>query len=103
MLTGNRAEIARLARRQPGTLVVYVGGRRVAGRLPRLASTRSPSFALTKKPVGRVVSAIPLDQRLLKRLLRAAGPARGDRLLFMRGGTLVLGRKQIAIPGHTRQ
>ena len=43
MLTGNRAEIARLARRQP--FVVYVGGRRVAGRLPRLAITRSTSIA----------------------------------------------------------
>src|SRR3954453_17561115 len=32
MLTGNRAEVARLARRQHAVLVVYVGGRRGAGR-----------------------------------------------------------------------
>jgi diguanylate cyclase (GGDEF)-like protein len=101
MLTGNRAEIARLTHRQLGTLVVYVGGRRVAGRLPRLAITRSTSIALTHKPVGRVVSAIPLDQRLLKRLLRAAGPARGDRLLFVRGGRIVGSGDRIHLAGNT--
>jgi diguanylate cyclase (GGDEF)-like protein len=101
MLTSNRAEIARLARRQPGTLVVYVGGRRVAGRLPRLAITRSTSIALTHKPVGRVVSAIPLDQRLLGRMLRAAGPARGDRLLFVRGGKIVGSGDRIHLAGNT--
>ncbi len=101
MLTGNRAEIARLARRQHGTIVVYVGGRRVAGRLPRLAITRSTSIALTHKPVGRVVTAIPLDQPVLRRLLRAAGPARGDRLLFVRGGRIVGSGDRIHFAGNT--
>jgi diguanylate cyclase (GGDEF)-like protein len=101
MLTGNRAEIARLARRQHGTLVVYLGGHRVAGRLPRLAITRSTSIALTHKPVGRVVSAIPLDQRLLRRLLEAAGPANGDRLLFVRGGRVVGSGNRIHLAGST--
>jgi diguanylate cyclase (GGDEF)-like protein len=101
MLTGNRAEIARLTRRQTGTLVVYVGGRRVAGRLPRLAITRSTSIALTHKPVGRVVAAIPLDQRLLRRLLKAAGPSRGDRLLFVRGGRVVGPETRFHLAGST--
>jgi diguanylate cyclase (GGDEF)-like protein len=101
MLTDNRAAIARLARRQPGTLVVYVRGRHVAGRLPRLAITRSTSIALTHKPVGRVVAAVPLDQRLLRRLLGAAGPARGDRLLFVRGGRIVGSRDRIHLAGNT--
>src|SRR4051794_34142644 len=73
MLTGNRAEIARLARRQHAVLVVYVGGRRVAGRLPRLAVTRSTSVALTPKPPGRGVTAIRLDPNPLRRPLRGAG------------------------------
>ena len=101
MLTGNRAAIARLSRKQPGTLVVYVGGRRVAGRLPRLAITRAISIVLTHKPVGHVIAAIPLDQRLLSRLLRAAGPARGDRLLFVHGGRIVGSGERIQLAGNT--
>jgi diguanylate cyclase (GGDEF)-like protein len=101
MLTGNRNEIARLARGQRETLVIYVGGRRVAGRLPRLGITRSTSIALTHKPVGRVVAAIPLDQRLLRQLLKAAGPARGDRLLFVRGGKVVGSGARIHLAGNT--
>jgi diguanylate cyclase (GGDEF)-like protein len=101
MLTNDRATIARLVRQQRGTLVVYVGGRRVAGRLPRLAITRSTSIALTHKPVGRVVAAIPLDQRLLRRLLKAAGSAGGDRLLFIRGGKVVGSGDRIHLAGNT--
>jgi diguanylate cyclase (GGDEF)-like protein len=83
MLKDNRAEIVRLARSQKGVIAVFVGGHRVVGRLPRLAVTRSTSLALNGRPVGRVVAAIPFDQRLLKRLLRATQHDHGDRLLFV--------------------
>jgi diguanylate cyclase (GGDEF)-like protein len=101
MLTDNRTEIARLTRRRHESLVVYVGGRRVAGRLPRLAITRSTSIALTHEPVGRVAAAIPLDRRLLRRLLAASQHARGDRLLFVRGGRIVGSGRRIRVAGST--
>jgi diguanylate cyclase (GGDEF)-like protein len=103
MLTDNRAEIVRLVRAQRGTVVVYVGGRRVAGKLPSLAITRSTSIALTQKPVGRVVAAIPLDEDLLRRLSRAAAPARGDRLLFVSGNRIVGSGRRIHIAGNTTE
>jgi diguanylate cyclase (GGDEF)-like protein len=99
-LTNDRAAIKRLAAKTPG-IVFYVHGRRVAGTVPAIALKRSVSLALDGRPVGRVVAAIAVDQKLLKRLFQASPHARGDRLLMVRGGTVVGSAEHVRISGRT--
>jgi diguanylate cyclase (GGDEF)-like protein len=101
MLKDNRLEIARLVRGKEGSIAVYVGKRRVAGRLPRLAVRRSTSLALNGKPVGRVVAATPFDRRLLAQLSRASKHDHGDRLLFVLGDRIVGSGTPIHLKGQT--
>jgi diguanylate cyclase (GGDEF)-like protein len=100
MLTDNRAAISRFARRHSNTSI-YVGTTHVAGKLPAVALTRSVSLVLNGKRVGRVVTAVPFDRRLLERLLKASAQARGDRLLFVRAGRVVGTGQRIHVAGKT--
>jgi diguanylate cyclase (GGDEF)-like protein len=92
--------IRRLARRQPSTLF-FLHGRHVAGRKPELALTRSTALLLNGKAVGRVAAALPLDQQLATRLLRAAPHAQSDRLLIVRAGVAVGTDRHIRVEGRT--
>jgi diguanylate cyclase (GGDEF)-like protein len=100
MLTDDRSTIVRFARRH-GNAAIYVGTTHVAGKLPAVALTRSVSLVLNGKRVGRVVTAVEFDHKLLERLLKAAPHARGDRLLFVRAGTVVGGGQRIHVAGKT--
>lgn len=100
MLTDDRATIARFARRNRNT-AIYVGRTHVAGKLPAVALTRSVSLVLNGKRVGRVITAVPFDERLLERLLKASQHSRGDRLLFVRAGRVIGGGQRIHIAGKT--
>ena len=100
MLTDDRATIARFARRHSNT-AIYVGTTRVAGKLPAVALTRSVSLVLNGKRVGRVVTAIPFDRKLLEHLLKASSHARGDTLLFVRGGAVVGAGQRIHVASNT--
>jgi len=100
ILTDDRATLTRFARRHSNT-AIYVGTTHVAGKHPAVALSRSVSLVLNGKRVGRVVVAVPLDRPLLRRLYEAARPANGDRLLFVRAGTVVGSGRRIHVAGQT--
>ena len=100
MLTDDRATITRFARRHDNT-AISVGTTVVAGKLPVAALTRSVSLVLNGKRVGRVVTAVPFDRKLLERLLKASQHSSGDRLLFVRAGTVVGTGQRIHVAGKT--
>jgi diguanylate cyclase (GGDEF)-like protein len=99
-LKNDRAAIARIAHKQPG-FVFFLHGRRVAGRIPAHALTRSVSLTLNATPFGRVVATIPLNQQLGARLLRASRHASEDRLLIVREGVIVGTAKRIQVEART--
>jgi diguanylate cyclase (GGDEF)-like protein len=99
-LKNDRPAILRIARTEPGT-VFFLHGRRVAGRIPPHALTRSVSLTLNARPFGRIVATIPLNQQLGARLLRASRYARGDRLLIVRDGVILGTGRRIQVEGST--
>jgi diguanylate cyclase (GGDEF)-like protein len=99
-LKNDRAAIVRIARKDPGT-VFFLHGRRVAGTIPPDALTRSVALTLNATPFGRVVTTIPLNERLGGRLLRASRHAQGDRLLIVRDGLILGTGKRIQVKGRT--
>jgi len=80
---GRRAELARLA--QSEGLRFDLPGKPSIGQVRSPAAVRSVVVVVGGKRVGRVVAAVPLDNRLLRRLSRAAALPDGDLLAF-RGG-----------------
>ena len=68
-LTGDRTELTRLARSEPGVVFV-LGGKRVAGTRPPNALNRPVSLTLDGKQVGVVIATVALQPRLADRLQR---------------------------------
>ena len=99
-LKNDRAAIARIARKEPGT-VFFLHGRRIAGALPPHALTRSVALTLNATPFGRVVATIPLNQQLGARLLRASRREKEDRLLIVRDGLILGTAKRVQVEDHT--
>ncbi|MGZ4308386.1 MAG: diguanylate cyclase [Gaiellaceae bacterium] len=99
-LTDDRSAISALARLHPD-IVLYLHGKRVAGRVPAAALTRSVSLALNGTTVGRVVATLPFSTRLEKRLARSATHAPGDRLLTVRSGVALASGEHVRVTGQT--
>ena len=99
-LTNDLSVIKRYARRNP-SMVFYLHGRRVAGKLPGAALTRPSSLTLNGTPVAQVTATIKLDQPLAARLLHASQYSRGDRLLIVRGGVDLGSHERIKVNGRT--
>jgi diguanylate cyclase (GGDEF)-like protein len=100
ILTNDFAAVQRIARRTPDA-VFYVHGRRVAGSIPHIPVKRSTSLILNNKVVGRVVATIGFDQKLMRQLSKAAGMARDDRLIAVRGGVVIGSGKRLHVAGRT--
>ncbi len=99
-LRGDRAGIVRLARREPG-VVFYLHGRRIAGKQPPVALTRSVTLNLDGQPVGTVTATVALDSGLATRLLNEALHARSDRLLFVQRNVVVGTGRRVTVDGRT--
>ena len=99
-LRNDLAAVKRIARRTPNA-VFYVHGRRVAGAIPHIPVQRATSLVLNNKVVGRVVATIGFDQNLMRQLSKAAGLARDDRLIAVRGGVAIGSGKRLHVEGRT--
>jgi diguanylate cyclase (GGDEF)-like protein len=99
-LTNDRAALAALARRNP-SLVFYLHGKRVAGKAPAGALSRSVSLALNGTSFGRVVVTVPLDAALAGRLLHDTSHEPTDRLLLVRRGVVLGSGRRVRVSGRT--
>jgi diguanylate cyclase (GGDEF)-like protein len=98
-IAGDGATIRRIASDNQG-VVFFLHGQRVAGTKPTAALTRSISLTVNGERIGSIVATIPLDRQLAARLRRAAGRARGDRLLIVRERTAVGTGQHLALSGR---
>jgi diguanylate cyclase (GGDEF)-like protein len=87
-IRGDRAALGRLAAKEPG-VQFFLGRRRVAGRAQPVALRRSVWLTVDGRRLGEVVATVPLGRHLARRLAGSTSRAPGDRLLFVRGGTVV--------------
>ena len=99
-LTGDRTELTRLARTEPGVVFV-LGGKKVAGTSPPNALTRPVSLTRDGKQVGVVIATVGLQRRTADRLQREAPHAEGDRLLIVRQRTDVGTGRTVVIEERT--
>ena len=99
-LTGDRTELTRLARTEPG-VVFFLGGKRVAGTRPPNALVRQVSLTLDGKQVGVVVATVGLRRQLAERLRGEAPHAEHDRLLIVRQTTEVGTGRSVVIEKRT--
>jgi diguanylate cyclase (GGDEF)-like protein len=99
-LANDRAAVLRIARRTPDA-VFYLHGRRIAGAIPHVPVKRATSLTLKNKVVGSVVATIGFDRRLMGELSKAAGLAREDRLIAVRGGMVIGSGQRLHVAGQT--
>jgi len=99
-IAGDRATIRRIASQNAGVLF-YLRRERVAGKRPADALTRSISLMVNGERIGTVVATISLDGRLAEQLRGAAGHSPTDRLLIVRGRTVVGTGQHVQLRRHT--
>jgi diguanylate cyclase (GGDEF)-like protein len=93
----DHAYLARLVREHPNVRVEARGLR--VGRTSGPAAGMPVSVVATKRLLGKVVVALPLDAKLIRRLKERSGLERGQRLIFLDGGEIVAGDGAGAHPG----
>lgn len=86
------ATLRRFAAAHPG-VAFYLRARLVAGRRWRGAFGRSVWLTVDGRRVAKIVSSVPLNAALARRLTREAPRGRGDRLVLTRHGRVLGGRK----------
>jgi diguanylate cyclase (GGDEF)-like protein len=99
-LTNDRAAVLRIARSTPNA-VFYLRGQRISGSIPQVPLKRATSLQLNGKVVGRVVATIGFDRHLLRRLSKASGLAREDRLIAVRAGVVIGSGQRLHVSGRT--
>jgi diguanylate cyclase (GGDEF)-like protein len=93
------AALRRFAADQPG-VAFYLRSKRVAGRPFPGSIGRYVWLTVNGSRVARIVSTVPLNAALARRLTQDAPRAPGDRLVLARQGH-VLGGRALAMEGHT--
>jgi diguanylate cyclase (GGDEF)-like protein len=88
--SGNRRYLSQLVREHPDVRVEARGGLRV-GRTDEAAAAARVAVVADKRLLGKVVVALPLDPRLVRRLKTGAGLERDQRLVFLDGNTIIAG------------
>jgi diguanylate cyclase (GGDEF)-like protein len=101
-IVADRPAIRQLARQHPA-LVFTLGGRTLAGKRPALAVTRTVWLTVNGTRIGSLVGTVALNQALGTRLLRAAPHGQEDRLLIVRGRTVVGTRNRLSFGKDTVQ
>ncbi len=94
--------ISRIARKHPRVLF-NLAGRRVAGRKPPVAMTRTVWLSVNGERIGSLVVTVPLNQRLAARLLSTTQHVRTDALLVVRHGKIVGTEQPLKVQGDTVQ
>jgi GGDEF domain-containing protein len=95
----DRAALRRFAADQPG-VAFYLRSKRVAGHAFPHSIGRSVWLTVNGSRVARIVSTVPLNAALARRLTLDAPRAPGDRLVLTRRGR-VLGGRALTTNGHT--
>jgi diguanylate cyclase (GGDEF)-like protein len=98
LASGNRAYLARLVREHPDVRVEASGGVRV-GRTADAAAAVQVAVVAGQRLLGKVVVALPLDMKLVRRLKKGAGLEGDHRLVFLEGGAIIAGDGVGAHPG----
>ena len=101
-IASDRATLERIAADNPGVLL-YLGQHLVAGKRLPASLARSISLTVNGRRIGTVVATINLNQALAARLKRAAGHAKGDRILIVRQNSVVGTGQRIRINGRSIQ
>ncbi|HEX6490475.1 MAG TPA: GGDEF domain-containing protein [Gaiellaceae bacterium] len=102
LIVGDRAAIARLARRYPG-FVFNLHGHTVAGKLPPLALTQTVWLTVNGRRIGSLVGTVALNERLAATLLRASSHGPNDRLLIVRGNAVVGTNERFTLDRQTAE
>jgi hypothetical protein len=89
--SGNQRYLSQLVREHPEVRVEARGGLRVGRTDEAAAAAAQVAVVAEKRLLGKVVVALPLDERLLQRLKTGAGLERDHRLVFLDANTIVAG------------
>ncbi len=99
VIKSDAAALRRFAAAHPG-VAFYLRTRLVAGRRRPGSLGRSVWLTVDGKRVARIVSSVPLNAALARRLTRDAPRGRSDRLVLAAHGR-VLGGRKLLTEGHT--
>jgi diguanylate cyclase (GGDEF)-like protein len=99
VVKGDAAELKRLADARPG-VGFYLHKKLVAGTAPAQALSRSVWLTVNGARIAKIVSSVPLDRRLARRLTHDSPHGRNDRLVLTKRGR-VLGGSKLHIEGST--